>query len=309
MSLVAPKDSHVTPYYAPHDIVNLYSAELDQQTTNIHKKTVPFIHPIELTNQTGEVIRVRALFDDGAMTGAMCTTVFQTIKHRLKGWRTTTQTLRMANGTIIKAEAEWEGTMRIKGVETRGSFLVFNSGGGWAFLLGKPLLAAFRAIHEYGTDTIKIGDNKNQVMLTNHFFDSRHLQVAGKQGHTLDIKQIAQVEKENTGSINMETQVLKEQAMEASTTARLAVYKIDTEQADAKVFTRRTDPFNRQRIEYITRSIKIGDDVTPEERTEVEALIAEYADVFACSLSEVLLIPGARVNLNVPVDAQFNTNI
>ena len=46
-----------------------------------------------------------------------------------------------------------------------------------------------------------------------------------------------------------------------------------------------------------------------QKNAEVEALIAEYTDVFACSLSEVLLIPGARVNLNVPADAQFNTNI
>ena len=46
-----------------------------------------------------------------------------------------------------------------------------------------------------------------------------------------------------------------------------------------------------------------------EEQKGVEALITEYADIFACSLSEVTLIPGARVDLNVPKDARFNTNL
>ena len=53
----------------------------------------------------------------------------------------------------------------------------------------------------------------------------------------------------------------------------------------------------------------MGDDITWEERTKAEALVAEYADVFACSLSEVLLIPGARVNLNIPADAKLSTSI
>ena len=39
------------------------------------------------------------------------------------------------------------------------------------------------------------------------------------------------------------------------------------------------------------------------EQKQIEALITEYTDVFACSFSEVMLIPGARVNLNVPKDA------
>ncbi|KIM63078.1 hypothetical protein SCLCIDRAFT_118266, partial [Scleroderma citrinum Foug A] len=83
---------------------------------------------------------VQALFDNGAMTGAMCSSVFKTVKHNLKGWRRSTQALRMANGTIIPSEATWTGTIHIEGIEATGTFEVFNSGGGWSFLFGKLLL-------------------------------------------------------------------------------------------------------------------------------------------------------------------------
>ena len=46
----------------------------------------------------------------------------------------------MANGTIILLEATWMGTIHIEGIEATGTFEVFNSGGGWSFLFGKPLL-------------------------------------------------------------------------------------------------------------------------------------------------------------------------
>ncbi len=37
-----------------------------------------------------------------------------------------------------------------------GSFEVFSSGGGWDFLFGKPLLEAFKAVHDYKTDLVRI---------------------------------------------------------------------------------------------------------------------------------------------------------
>ncbi|KIM58951.1 hypothetical protein SCLCIDRAFT_83705, partial [Scleroderma citrinum Foug A] len=116
----------------------------------------PFIHPIELRNNMGETIHIQALFDDGAMTGAMCTTVFRTIQHCLKGWRPLSQKLRMADRTVTPAEAEWAGDIQIAGIKIHGSFLVFNRSGSWAFLFGKPLLTAFKAVHDYRDDTIII---------------------------------------------------------------------------------------------------------------------------------------------------------
>ena len=46
-----------------------------------------------------------------------------------------------------------------------------------------------------------------------------------------------------------------------------------------------------------------------DEQAAAEALVVEFADVFACSLSEVLLIPDAKVDLNITKNARFNTSI
>ena len=48
------------------------------------KQTIqPFIHRLEIKAKGGETVRVKANFDDGALTNAMSTTKFNTIKHRL----------------------------------------------------------------------------------------------------------------------------------------------------------------------------------------------------------------------------------
>ncbi|KIO05674.1 hypothetical protein M404DRAFT_38466, partial [Pisolithus tinctorius Marx 270] len=107
---------------------------------------------------------VQALFNDSAMINTMCTTVFETVKHKLKGWITCSQPLRMVNGTVIPAVAQWTGTIRAGDVKTQGTFVVFNSRGGvsqsvesgWAFLVGKPLLIAFKVQHDYNTDQVTV---------------------------------------------------------------------------------------------------------------------------------------------------------
>ncbi|KAJ6597986.1 hypothetical protein B0H10DRAFT_2231781 [Mycena sp. CBHHK59/15] len=78
---------------------------------------------------------------------------------------------------------------------------------------------------------------------------------------------------------------------------------------DASMFTRHTDPFNPARIARILEVVEIGDDITPEERAQVEATIREYADVYVLSVSEVKVIPRAVHYLHIPVDVKLNTRI
>ena len=120
----------------PH-VIDLYSASA-YESSDTNDKSVPFTHPITLMNPDGTKTSTHALFDDGAMTGAMSLTTFNTAKHSLKGWKPSTRKLHMANGVIVKSEAQWTGTINIKGVEATGSFEVFNSAGGWSFLLENP---------------------------------------------------------------------------------------------------------------------------------------------------------------------------
>ena len=86
ISTVAPVGLHIL--YNKSHIHDLYSAThaTPCYSTNMLAKTVPFIHTITLKNPDGTEVCVQALFNDGAMTGAMCSSVFKTIKHNLKGW-------------------------------------------------------------------------------------------------------------------------------------------------------------------------------------------------------------------------------
>ena len=53
----------------------------------------------------------------------------------------------------------------------------------------------------------------------------------------------------------------------------------------------------------------MGNDISAEEREKVTELLTEFADIFACSLKEVLPIPEAQVNLTIPEDVTFRTSV
>ncbi|KAF8064948.1 hypothetical protein FPV67DRAFT_1671252 [Lyophyllum atratum] len=70
----------------------------------------------------------------------------------------------------------------------------------------------------------------------------------------------------------------------------------DTLVEDANLFTRLTDPFKAQRVEEVTRQVRVGDDLSAEEKAAAHALVAEYADIFALSVGEVKQVEGAKPN-------------
>ena len=88
-----------------------------------------------------------------------------------------------------------------------------------------------------------------------------------------------------------------------------------TEQPDiAKTFkpsilTRKTSPHNPERVAAILAEVTIGQDLTPEQVESVRSLIAEFAECFALSMSEVTVVEGAAHRLNIPRDMQFRTKI
>ncbi|KAG5649712.1 hypothetical protein H0H81_002398 [Sphagnurus paluster] len=130
------------------DMIDLYSV--------VHGSTLqerPFFH--QLTISKGKnCIPVRALFDGGAMVGAMCAKVFERIKGCLRNWRPLSTNLQMANGTIVQSKAYWKGHMTIDTMNIEGEFEVFDSQGGWEFLLGKPILRKFNAVHDFRSDQV-----------------------------------------------------------------------------------------------------------------------------------------------------------
>jgi len=91
--------------------------------------TIPFIHNINLEGPKGEIVRVRGLFDDGALVNAMCLTVFDKVKERLGLGIPSTRRLRMANGLVITSNAYWKGYVGIGNIRVEIAFEVFDSRG------------------------------------------------------------------------------------------------------------------------------------------------------------------------------------
>lgn len=178
----------------PHDTIkisDLYSIGHQEVTkTQLENgEAVPFIHRIELDSPKGEIIRIRALFDDGAMVSAMCTLIFQKVKHQLHNLMQSNKHLCMADGSIIRPIGKWTGTIRIKGIKTQSTFEVFDSGKSWGFVLGKPTLHVFTAVHDYKTDTISIADEGGTITLDNQIAEQRLIQRGDNINLTLDEKQ------------------------------------------------------------------------------------------------------------------------
>ena len=146
------------------NVIDLYLVGHEEVTRSMCNSgvEVPFQSTLHLLGPQGEIIRVAALFDGCAMVSAMCITIFEQVKHRLGEWRASDKRLRMGNGAIVPSLAAWKGRMRLGDVTVEGEFEVFDSGGSWAFLLGKPLLRVFRATQAYETDTVSIYDNNNK---------------------------------------------------------------------------------------------------------------------------------------------------
>ncbi|TFY82666.1 hypothetical protein EWM64_g1338 [Hericium alpestre] len=84
------------------------------------------------------------------------------------------------------------------------------------------------------------------------------------------------------------------------------VWGVDSADPASSVYTRLTDPHGPERVRELLRRIKIGPDLTQAERTQVVALLTEFADCFALSVGEVKPADEAVHRLNIPEGATFS---
>ncbi|THU78994.1 hypothetical protein K435DRAFT_561883, partial [Dendrothele bispora CBS 962.96] len=127
----------------------------------------PFVHKISIVGWEGRLVPVDGLFDDGAMVSAMSTSKYNELKNDLHRLLPSRCTLRMANGAEVPSVGCWKGGFEIDGVKAVGEFEVFEGGTSWDFLVGKPLLQAFKAIHRYDNDTVEVTDGVMKRCLHN----------------------------------------------------------------------------------------------------------------------------------------------
>ena len=261
-------------------------AKLDEKRERTAK---PFIHQIRLHGPQGEIIRTWATFDEGALMEAMSTAMFERTKHRLGTLQPSPLLLRMANGTIVKSLGRWEGNIEVGGNRVKGSFEVFDSLGAWDFLLGKRLKNALKAVHDYEVDEVTIKGEQGLTVLKN-------------QIHTMEASRRPTPQAPAPVCIVTED----EQHDEEEQTVEI---NVETSQANANLFTRKTNPHNPERVAEILRLVTIGNDLTEDERLEVRNLISSFADTFALSVHEVHQVNGAVHRLDIPPDAAFSKKV
>ncbi|KAJ6492431.1 hypothetical protein C8R47DRAFT_976056 [Mycena vitilis] len=73
------------------------------------------------------------------------------------------------------------------------------------------------------------------------------------------------------------------------------------------IYTRLTDPFNPERVAEVVWLVKIGPDLTDDQRGVVRAFVEEYADVFALSVGEVKVVDGPGYAPTLPDNVAFST--
>jgi hypothetical protein len=104
----------------------------------------------------------------------------------------------MANGVTEPSQRRWKGTIELGDIRMNSPFEVFNSHGGWEFLLGKPLLRRFGAIHDYYADMVTVRDpvTKATTVLRNQFHAPMPwADVTNERNttYTMDVKQAGNV--------------------------------------------------------------------------------------------------------------------
>lgn len=168
------------------DLYTLEDANADDDT--LLQPARPFIHHIRLLGPQGEVVRVKVLIDDGAMVSVMCANLWNVVQHRLGALLPSRRKLRMANGVVVASRGRWIGTIEWGGLKKTGAFEIFPSGGQWSFLLGKPMLALFHALHDYDRtrESITLRDGSVAVTLWNDM--GRTHDTASAVHLTLDVK-------------------------------------------------------------------------------------------------------------------------
>ena len=195
----------------------------------------------------------------------------------------------MANGTIVKSLGRWEGNIEVGGNRVKGSFEVFDSLGAWDFLLGKRLKNALKAVHDYEVDEVTIKGEQGLTVLKN-------------QIHTMEASRRPTPQAPAPVCIVTED----EQHDEEEQTVEI---NVETSQANANLFTRKTNPHNPERVAEILRLVTIGNDLTEDERLEVRNLISSFADTFALSVHEVHQVNGAVHRLDIPPDTAFSKKV
>ncbi|KIJ29609.1 hypothetical protein M422DRAFT_188198, partial [Sphaerobolus stellatus SS14] len=158
--------SNVAPYDTP--LIAVMTIANDQQALSEERKGEKVYRQwVKLHGPRGEVVRVRAVVDGGAMRNTMCTRKWSQWGHRLGEKEQSTITMRVADNHHIPSAGRWKGKTEVSGVEVNTTFEMFDSHGAFEVILGKPWLRAVKAVHHFEDDSIDISTANNKATIQN----------------------------------------------------------------------------------------------------------------------------------------------
>ncbi|KAG1775751.1 hypothetical protein EV702DRAFT_1198948 [Suillus placidus] len=377
----------------------------DNESLSHAPESTPFVTQAILYGPGAKTSCFQANMDDGAMVNVIDLKAFMKASRNLKKLTRSTRILRMANRSEVPSHGVWTGTFH----ETFLASLVFrtelptdsvfDSGGVWNMLIGKPLLEQLQATHDYTSDTIIIPATPRPYIIPNIFNSQAAPKPKSTPGpipvHTSEAPD-HQIEDKSLVFLTITVPADPKQPVPSSTIPIIAnehfvfvASKQCTKQqldihieslsqagaqivvADCKpqlslvsdpssiapcspilftasdpkpndqpptapvwpildnaetndlreipefppptktagVYTRHTSPFNPARVAEVLQQIKIGDDLSLDQRTKVRDLCAEFADTFALAVSEVFPVDFKTFKLTFPEGMKFNTKV
>lgn len=158
--------THVPSETPIHHCLNLYAVGKDEKD-EMKTITRPFMHSVDLEGEKGITLHVEGLFDDSALVNSICSNMFTSLHDKLGPLVPSSKILKMADGTHVFLDGRWCGNVSLGEHTVKARFEVFRSRGGWSLLFGKPLLKQFKAVHDYGNDTLMIPSNGSWTTLLN----------------------------------------------------------------------------------------------------------------------------------------------
>ena len=188
-------------------------------------------------------------------------------------------------------------------------------------LLGKPLLEQVGAIHDYANDSILVPHHETRHCILN-LTSYRPLPLpclpSAVSFPTVTMFSPNAMEQANRmKSISLphdETQrqqpVLQvEEELNKPLIGEVPEFTSQTLTND--IFTRLTKlgPFLPARVHAVVNAVHYGERLTEPQLAKAQALVAEFADVFALSLREVKPVDFIKFRLHIPPGTQFSKKI
>ncbi|KAJ7135941.1 hypothetical protein C8R44DRAFT_869633 [Mycena epipterygia] len=146
--------------------MSLPSSILTIQNNN-EQRTAPFLQRVQLLGPNGEVVCATAQVDDGAMKNCISKKRWDAYGHCLTLLAPTATRIRVASGGRVTPMGKWWGEVEVGGVRVQAWFEVFECGGVFDVILGKPWLHAVRGIHDYDADRIHIRAGTMEAVIGN----------------------------------------------------------------------------------------------------------------------------------------------